>query len=161
LDIEQRQRLLEWWNAMERAKPIVRRWMSLVTELRVNPESSHADGMILFYRAASEVSYGYAGVRGCIRRALTSEYGDGVRFNMVMCHSFAEKFSVDAKVLLERVAMQITGEHALNIVDRMRETLRENEVMLKEIKMRADAFFGRETLNTMQKIVKQWNTLPN
>jgi hypothetical protein len=59
---------------MESAKPMVRILMSLITELRVHPESSHADGMVLFYRAESEVSYGYAGVRGCIRRAFTNEY---------------------------------------------------------------------------------------
>jgi hypothetical protein len=31
-------------------KPMVRRLMSLITELRVHPESSHADGMVRFYR---------------------------------------------------------------------------------------------------------------
>ncbi|MGV3487491.1 MAG: hypothetical protein ACO1OC_02770 [Tuberibacillus sp.] len=79
---------------------------------------------------------------------------------MVMCHSFAEKFSADAKVLLERVTKQITQEHTLKIVDKIRETLKENDAMLKEIKMRADAFFGRDTFTSMQKIVEQWNTIP-
>lgn len=74
---------------------------ALITEFRVRPETSHADGMILFYRAASKVSYGYAGVRGCIRRALSNEYSEALQMNMTMCHSFAEKFSVDTKVLFE------------------------------------------------------------
>ena len=33
---------------MEKAKPMVRRLMSLITELRVDPKTSHADGMIYF-----------------------------------------------------------------------------------------------------------------
>jgi hypothetical protein len=161
MNTEERQRLLAWWNTTGAAKPIVRRLMSLVTELRINPESSHADGIILFYRAASEVSYGYAGVRGCIRRAFTNEYREPLRMNMVMCHSFAERFSVDSKVLLERVAKQITGQNALQIVQRIRETLAENDVMLKEIKSKADAFFGRDAFDSLQKKVKQSNKLPN
>lgn len=157
---DERQRLLDWWNTMEAAKPMVRRLMSLITELRIHPESSHADGMILFYRAASEVSYGYAGVRGCIRRAFANEYRESLRINMVMCHSFAERFSVDTKVLLERVAKQITGHEGLNLVQRIRETLAENDVMLKEIQHKADAFFGKDTFHSMQKKVKKGNTLP-
>lgn len=140
---------------------MVRRLMSLITELRLIPGSSHADGMVLFYRATSEISYGYAGVRGCIRRAFTSEYGEGLRFNMVMCHSFADKYSGDAKVLLERVATQISDQNALQLVNRIRETLKENDRMLAEIRMRADAFFGRETFSSMQETVKQWITLQN
>jgi hypothetical protein len=145
---------------MEASKPIVRKLMSLITELRLNPKSSRADGMILLYRAASEVSYGYAGVRGCIRRAFTQEYGEGLRFNMVKCHSFAERFSVDTKVLLELVARQITDHDTLNLINRIRETLRENDIMLKEIKNKADAFFGKDTLSSMQQTVKQSVTLP-
>ena len=125
--IQCRERLIEWWNTMDAAKPMVQKLMSLITELRLNPESSHTDGMILFYRAASEISYGYAGVRGCIRRAFTNEYREPLRMNMIMCHSFAERFSVDAKVLLERVAQQITGQSAIQLVERIRETLAENE----------------------------------
>jgi len=41
-------RLIEWWNATESAKGVVRQLVSLVSELRVHPESSHADGMVLF-----------------------------------------------------------------------------------------------------------------
>ena len=160
MDTNERQRLLEWWHTMDAAKPIVGRLMSLITELRLNPESSHADGMILFYRAASEISYGYAGVRGCIRRAFTKEYREALRINMAMCHSFAERFSVDTKVLLERVAQQITGQNALLLIQKIRETLAENDVMLKEIKSKADAFFGRDTFNTIQNKVKQSITLP-
>ncbi|MFP3722015.1 hypothetical protein SFC57_23705 [Niallia circulans] len=74
LSDKQRKALLDWWNTMETAKPVIRRLMSLITEFRVRPETSHTDGIILFYRAASEVSYGYAGVRGCIRRALEEHY---------------------------------------------------------------------------------------
>lgn len=159
MDMIERQRLLEWWNTMDAAKPMVRRLMSLITELRLNPESSHADGLVLFYRAASEISYGYAGVRGCIRRAFTNEYRQALRINMVMCHSFAERYSVDTKVLLERVAQQITEQNALQLIQRIRETLAENDLMLKEIKSKADAFFGRDTFHSMQKKVKQSTTL--
>jgi hypothetical protein len=82
VDTQLRQRLLDWWNTMDASKPIVRKLMSLITELRLNPKSSRANGMILLYRAVSEVSYGYAGVRGFIRRAFTQEYGEGLRFNL-------------------------------------------------------------------------------
>ncbi|MEK5520498.1 MULTISPECIES: hypothetical protein [Heyndrickxia] len=156
---DERQRLLDWWNTMEAAKPMVRRLMSLITELRLHPQSSHADGIILFYRAASEVSYGYAGVRGCIRRAFTSEYGEAIRMNIVNCHRFADRFSVDTNVLLERVAKQITGKDALQLVQRIRETLRENDVMLEEINKKANAFFGKNTFQSMKKKVKESNTL--
>lgn len=159
MNMDERQRLIEWWNTMDAAKPMVQRLMSLITELRLNPESSHVDGMILFYRAASEISYGYAGVRGCIRRAFTNEYREPLRMNMVMCHSFAERFSVDAKVLLERVAQQITGQSAIQLIERIRETLAENDVMLKEIKSKANAFFGRDTFHLMQEKMKQSITL--
>jgi nitrate/nitrite-specific signal transduction histidine kinase len=43
--------------------------------------------------------------------------------NMAMCHSFAERFSVDTKDLLERVAKQITGQEALQLIQRIREAL--------------------------------------
>ena len=52
---------------------------------------------------------------------------------MVMCHSFAHKYSVDAKVLLERVAKEISGEHALQLISRIREMLMKNDEMLNEI----------------------------
>jgi len=156
----ERQRLLDWWNTMEAARPMVRKLMSLTTELRLHPKSSHADGMILFYRAASEVSYGYAGVRGCIRRAFTNEYAEPLRLNMVKCHSFAERFSVDMKVLLERVSEQISDQEALNIVARLRATLAENDEWLKKIKQRADSFFGKETFHSLQQKVTDAVTLP-
>ena len=73
--------------------------------------------------------------------------------------AFAERFSVDAKVLLERVAQQITGQSAIQLIERIRETLAENDVMLKEIKSKADAFFGRDTFHLMQKKIKQSITL--
>lgn len=156
----ERQRLLDWWNTMEAARPMVRKLMSLSTELRIHPDSSHADGIVLFYRAASEVSYGYAGVRGCIRRAFTHEYGEGLRINMVNCHSFADKYSEDMKVLFELVAKQIKDQEALQIVQRIRETLAENDEWLKEIKQRAHAFFGRETFHSLQEKVKDAVSLP-
>ncbi|MEK5389389.1 hypothetical protein NSQ59_03260 [Margalitia sp. FSL K6-0131] len=160
MDNDERKRLLDWWNTMEAAKPMVRTLMSLTTELRVHPASSNANGIILFYRAASEVSYGYAGVRGCIRRAFTEEYGDGLRMNMVKCHSFAERFSEDMKVLLELVANNIKDQEALQIVNRIRKTLVENDERLKEIQQRADAFFGRETFYSLQQKMKKTLTLP-
>ncbi|WP_233711074.1 hypothetical protein [Lederbergia citrisecunda] len=80
LSEEEQKRLFAWWQTMESAKLVVQHLCSLVSELRLNPESSHADGMILFYRAVSEISYGYAGVRGGVRRALTTEYGDVSKF---------------------------------------------------------------------------------
>jgi len=160
MDNHERQRLMDWWNTMEAARPMVRKLMSLTTELRLHPASSNANGIILFYRAASEVSYGYAGVRGCIRRAFTEEYGDGLRMNMVKCHSFAEKFSEDMKVLLELVAKNIKDQEALQIINRIRETLVENDEWLKEIKQRANAFFGRDTFHSLQKKVKDAVTLP-
>ncbi|RST72057.1 hypothetical protein D4T97_017505 [Siminovitchia acidinfaciens] len=156
----QKKRLLEWWEATEKGTVVVMRLVSYITELRLNPESSHADGMILFYRAASEVSYGYAGMRGCIRRNFTPEYSEFLRHNIVRCHSFARKFSVDTKVLLERVTKQISGADAVRIVDRIRETLRENDEILTEIENKADAFFGKETFQNLQTDLKQSITLP-
>jgi len=158
---EEQQRLLEWWEATEKGTVVVKRLVSYITELRLNPESSRADGMILFYRAASEVSYGYAGMRGCIRRAFTPEYSGFLRNNLVRCHSFARRFSVDTKVLLERVAKQISGASALQIVDRIRETLRENDEILTEIENKANAFFGKETYQTLQNSLMQSITLPS
>ena len=73
MSADDQHRLLEWWNATESAKVVVRHLVSLVSELRLHPESSHADGMVLFYRAVSEISYGYAGIRGCIRRAFSGD----------------------------------------------------------------------------------------
>ncbi|KFN15147.1 MULTISPECIES: hypothetical protein [Bacillus] len=145
---EKQQRLLEWWEATEQGTVVVKRLVSYITELRLHPESSRADGMILFYRAASEISYGYAGMRGCIRRAFTPEYSEFLRNNIVRCHSFTRKFSVDTKILLERVAKEITGANAMQIVDRIRETLRENDAMLREIQNKADAFFGKKNFQT-------------
>ncbi|PDZ08177.1 hypothetical protein CON70_29230 [Bacillus pseudomycoides] len=145
---EKQQRLLEWWEATEQGTVVVKRLVSYITELRLHPESSRADGMILFYRAASEISYGYAGMRGCIRRTFTPEYSEFLRNNIVRCHSFTRKFSVDTKILLERVAKEITGANAMQIVDRIRETLRENDAMLREIQNKADAFFGKKNFQT-------------
>ncbi|MGF9888697.1 hypothetical protein ABEX78_08590 [Priestia megaterium] len=143
MSVNQQRHLLDWWNTTESAKSIVRRLVSLVSELRLHPESSHADGMILFYRAVSEVSYGYAGTRGCIRRAFNDEYSESLRRNMTMCHGFASKFSVDTKVLLERVAKQITGPNALELIHRIREVLKENDVMLHEMEIKAHAFYEK------------------
>lgn len=157
---EEQQRLLEWWDATEKGTVVVKRLMSLITELRLHPKSSRADGMILFYRAASEISYGYAGMRGCIRRAFSHEYSEFLRNNIVRCHSFARRFSVDAKVLLERVAKQISGADALQTVDRIRETLRDNDAALTEIENKADAFFGTEAHQALQNSHMQSITLP-
>jgi hypothetical protein len=143
MSVDQQRYLLDWWNTTESAKPIVRLLVSLVSELRLHPESSHADGMILFYRAVSEVSYGYAGTRGCIRRAFNDEYSEALRKNMTMCHGFASKFSVDTKVLLERVAKQVTGSNALELIQRIREVLKENDVMLHEMEIKAHAFYEK------------------
>ncbi|WP_042352921.1 hypothetical protein [Bacillus massiliigorillae] len=147
---EEKQRLLEWWEATEQGTVVVKRLVSNITELRLTPESSRAGGMILLYRAASEVSYGYAGMRGCIRRAFTPEYSEFLRHNVVQCHRFARSSSDDTKVLLERVAKQIHETNAMQIVNRIREILRENDAVLMEIKKKADAFFGKETLKKMQ-----------
>jgi hypothetical protein len=160
MSADDQHRLLEWWNATESAKVVVRHLVSLVSEMRLHPESSHADGMVLFYRAVSEISYGYAGIRGCIRRAFTREYSDALRKNMVMCHSFAHKYSVDAKVLLERVAKQITGENALQLISRIRESLMKNDEMLNKISKKVHVFFGTEALQSLQKEVKDSTTLP-
>lgn len=159
LSNKQRNALLDWWNTMETAKPVIRRLMSLITEFRVRPETSHADGMILFYRAASEVSYGYAGVRGCIRRALSNEYSEALQMNMTMCHSFAEKFSVDTKVLFERVAAQITDPSSMILIQRIRNTLRENDFMLNQIKLKALIFFGGDNWDTLQNKMKKNNQI--
>lgn len=160
ISVDEQQHLMEWWNTTESAKLVVQHLVSLISELRLHPESSHADGMVLFYRAASEISYGYAGTRGCIRRVFTSEYSESLRKNIVMCHSFAHKYSVDTKVLLDRVAKQITGPNALQLIDRIRKTLIENDVMLNEIAKRAHAFFGKEAFQSIQMKVKQSITLP-
>lgn len=159
LSDKQRKALLDWWNTMETAKPVIRRLMSLITEFRVRPETSHTDGIILFYRAASEVSYGYAGVRGCIRRALSNEYSEALRMNMAMCHSFAEKFSVDAKVLLERVAAQITDPSSINLIQRIRYTLKENDLLLMEINRKKLLFFGIDNWDALQNKMIQNNQL--
>ncbi|HEY2420055.1 MAG TPA: hypothetical protein VGI04_01480 [Neobacillus sp.] len=154
------QHLLDWWNTTESAKLVVQHLVSLISELRLHPESSHADGMILFYRAASEISYGYAGMRGCIRRAFTSEYSEWLRNNIVRCHGFAHKFSVDTKVLLERVAKQITGETALQLISQIRETLMKNDEMLNEIAKKASVFFGKDAFHSIQMDVVQSTSLP-
>ncbi|WP_419881650.1 hypothetical protein ACN6MY_19475 [Peribacillus sp. B-H-3] len=151
---DEKERLLDWWKTMEESKPVVRRLMSLMTELRLHPESSHAVGMILLYRAASEVSYGYAGVRGCIRRAFTNEYGEALRINMARCHSFAQKFSADTKVLLKHVKANVAGEHAKQIISYLEETLMENDRFLIEIEDKANAFFGRDTFMTLNEKMK-------
>ena len=153
LNEEEQHRLLDWWKTLELARPVVQRLVSLVSEFRLNPESSHADGIVLFYRAVSEISYGHAGIRGCIRRAFSGEYSVALRKNMAMCHSFAHKYSVDAKVLLERVAKQITGENALHLISRIRVMLMKNDEMLNEISEKAHAFFGTEDLQSLQKEV--------
>jgi len=158
---EEQKRLMEWWNATEQGTVVVKRLVSFVTELRLHPESSRADGMILFYRAASEISYGYAGMRGCIRRAFSNEYSEFLRHNIVRCHGFARKFSVDTKILLERVAKQISGANALQIVDEIRKTLRENDAMLTEIENKANAFFGQGTFQSLQSNFMNSITLPS
>lgn len=157
---EEQQRLLEWWEATEQGTVVVKRLVSLITELRLHRESSRAGGMILFYRAASEISYGYAGMRGCIRRAFSHEYSNFLRTNMVRCHSFARRFSEDTKVLLERVADQISGTDALKMVERIRETLRENDAALTVIESKMDAFFGTEAHQALQDGHMQSITLP-
>lgn len=48
MSAEKQHCLMEWWNATESAKPVVQRLVSLVSELRLHPESSNVDGMILF-----------------------------------------------------------------------------------------------------------------
>ena len=150
LSDEEQHRLLDWWKTLELARPVVQRLVSLVSEFRLNPESSHADGMILFYRAISEISYGYAGVRGGVRRAFTKEYSKDLQINMVMCLSFAPKFSVDAKVLLERIAKQVTGSSALQLIQRIRETLMENDIILNQLEKKAHTFFGKDTFQDIQ-----------
>lgn len=160
MSADEQNRLIEWWKKTGEAKVVVQRLVSLISELRVHPESSHADGMVLFYRAASEISYGYAGMRGCIRRSFTNEYSEPLRKNIVMCHSFAHKYSVDAKVLLERVAKHVTGANGLKKIDRIREALMENDAMLNQIAKKANAFFGKETFQSIQTNVNQSITLP-
>ncbi|GMR68970.1 hypothetical protein BAC7755_56410 [Bacillus sp. MN7755] len=64
-------------------------------------------------------------MRGCIRRAFTPKYSEFLRNNIFRCHSFARKFSFDTKILLERVAKEITGANAIQILDSICETLRE------------------------------------
>ncbi|MFZ7942912.1 MULTISPECIES: hypothetical protein [Bacillaceae] len=157
---EQEQRLMEWWNATEKGTFVVKQLVSLITELRLHPDSSRADGMILLYRAASEVSYGYAGMRGCIRRNFAHENSEFLHNNIVRCRSFARRFSVDTQVLLERVAKQISGANALLIVERIRETLRDNAAILSEIEHKANAFFGKETFQTLQNNLIHSITLP-
>lgn len=150
LSAEEQHHLLDWWQTMESAKHIVQRLVSLVSEFRLNPESSHADGMILFYRAVSEISYGYAGVRGGVRRAFTKEYSKALQINMVMCLSFVPKFSVDAKVLLERIAKQVTGPSALQLIQRIREVLLENDEIINELEKKAQSIFGTDTFKDIQ-----------
>ncbi|RST60668.1 hypothetical protein D5F11_004765 [Siminovitchia terrae] len=150
LSAEEQHHLLDWWQTMESAKLIVQRLVSLVSEFRLNPESSHADGMILFYRAVSEISYGYAGVRGGVRRAFTKEYSKALQINMVMCLSFVPKFSVDAKVLLERIAKQVTGPSALQLIQRIREVLLENDEIINELEKKAQSIFSTDTFKDIQ-----------
>ncbi len=56
MSADDQHRLLEWWNATESAKVVVRHLVSLVSELRLHPESSHADGIVLFYHFPTEDS---------------------------------------------------------------------------------------------------------
>ncbi|MBS4200354.1 hypothetical protein KHA93_12000 [Bacillus sp. FJAT-49732] len=160
LSEEEQRRLLDWWRSIEEAHQIVKRLTSLVSELRLNKDSSHADGMILFYRAVSEISYGYAGVRGGVRRAFTKEYSKALQLNIVMCLSFVPKFSVDAKVLLERVANRVTGPSALQLIQRIRETLMENDEIINELERKAHNVFGKDSFKKIQEKVMQDMTLP-
>ncbi|MBO1005112.1 hypothetical protein [Pseudogracilibacillus auburnensis] len=157
---EDQRHLLEWWNTTEAAKVVERHLVSLVSELRLLPEASHADGMVLFYRAVSEISYGYAGVRGCIRRSFTREYSHALRKNMVKCHSFAHKYAVDAKVLIEVIAKQVRGKDAVDLINRIRESLKKNDELLKEMAAKADVFYGTEALQSLQKEVEKSTALP-
>ncbi|MCM2532906.1 hypothetical protein NDK43_11545 [Neobacillus pocheonensis] len=52
ISVDEQQHLMEWWNTTESAKLVVQHLVSLISELRLHSESSHADGMVLFYRAA-------------------------------------------------------------------------------------------------------------
>jgi len=62
---------------------------------------------------------------------------------MTICHGFARKFSVDTKVLLERVAKQITGPNVLDLIHRIREVLKENDAMLDEMAIKAHTFYEK------------------
>ena len=62
---------------------------------------------------------------------------------------------------MERVAKQITGQNALQLVQRIREMLVKNDETLKKIKMRADAFFGKDIFHSMQKEMMKESTLPH
>jgi hypothetical protein len=55
---------------------------------------------------------------------LNHQIAEALRKKIVMCHFFAQKFSVDTKVLLQRVAKQITGPNALKLKDRIQETMK-------------------------------------
>ncbi|MBW8349558.1 hypothetical protein K0H71_08885 [Bacillus sp. IITD106] len=160
LSMEEQERFWDWWKTMEYGHQVVKRLTSLVSELRLNKESSHADGMILFYRAVSEISYGYAGVRGGVRRAFTKEYSTALQLNIVMCLSFVPKFSVDAKVLLERIAKGVSGPSALKLIQRIRETLMENDRIINELERKAHSVFGKDSFMNFQEKVKQDMTLP-
>jgi hypothetical protein len=157
---EEQKSLWNWWQAMDAARPVVRRLCSLASELRIHPEASHVDGMILFYRAVSEVSYGHAGTRGGIRRAFGGDYTPLVQANLVMCLGAARQFSDDTKVLLERVAKQVTGGDAQRLIQRLRETLRENDEVLQKAFEQARAFFGPERFQAIQMQNMMSMTLP-
>lgn len=157
---EEQRRLWHWWQAMEAGQPAVHRLCSLASELRLHPEASHVDGMILFYRACPEVSYGHAGTRGGIRRAFGGDYTPLTQANLVMCLGAARQFSDDTKVLLERVARQVTGAHAPPLVERLRQTLGENDEVLQEAFVRARTFFGPERFDMIQMQLMRSMSLP-
>ncbi|MEH6944232.1 hypothetical protein V7014_20810 [Bacillus sp. JJ722] len=65
---------------------------------------------------------------------------------------FARSSSVDTMVLLERVAKEISGAIALQIVDRIREI----DAVLTEIDRKAAAFFGKETFQALRNNLMQY-----
>jgi hypothetical protein len=158
---EQREHLLDWWQVMESAIPIVQRICSLSTQLRTHPESSSVDGMILFYRAVSKLAYGHAGAKGGIRRAYNGFYNHEVQKNMVMCIGGYRQFSEQTKVLLENVANHVKGTEATDIIQQLRTSLQENEQKVNQALSNAKVFFGPTQFQRIQMEIMNDMTIQN
>lgn len=142
--------LLKWWEVMESAQPIVQKICSLSSHLRSHPNSSHVDGMILYYRSVSELAYGHAGTKGGIRRAYNGFFNHEVEKNIVMCVGGYRQFSEETRVLLENVSNHVKDTEASQIIKQLRSYLEQNDDKVKQALSKGKEFFGAEQFQRIQ-----------
>ncbi|MFZ3591826.1 hypothetical protein ACOI1C_22090 [Bacillus sp. DJP31] len=150
LSNQERERLQNLWKVMQSAIPIVQRIYALSSQLRIHPESSHVDGMILYYRAVSELAYGHARAKGGIRRAYNGFYSHEVQKNMVMWIGGYRQFSQQTTVLLDNVSNNVNGSEAKQIIQQLNHSLQENDKKVRKALSRAKDFFGQEQFKKIQ-----------